>query len=166
MQATTLQNLNRSKGVDLDNEKSVLASAGVNKADINAAKKLRKYINQLTVAKKECEKRLASFGWELGYQFNDEYKKNLPISSILEHVLGRKYLSQFLDTLASQDLVRYWIAVEELRTAHRKNWHQLGAEIFYTFIRNPTSEIKVDKSTRKRMEAFLLGILILIIIDF
>jgi hypothetical protein len=28
MQATTLQNLNRSKGVDLDNEKSVMASAG------------------------------------------------------------------------------------------------------------------------------------------
>ncbi|XP_044253925.1 sorting nexin-25 isoform X2 [Tribolium madens] len=157
MQATTLQNLNRSKGVDLDNEKSVLASAGVNKSDINAAKKLRKYINQLTVAKKESEKRLASLGWELGYQFNDDLKKSLPISSILEHVLGRKYLSQFLDTLASQDLVRYWTAVEELRTAHRKNWHQLGAEIFYTFIRNPTSEIKVDKNTRKRMEAFLLG---------
>ena len=157
MQATTLQNLNRSKGVDLDNEKSVLASAGVNKSDINAAKKLRKYINQLTVAKKECEKRLASLGWELGYQFADDFKKTLPIASILEHVLGRKYLSQFLDTLASQDLVRYWTAVEELRTAVRKNWHRLGAEIFYTFIRNPTSEIKVDKSTRKRMEAFLLG---------
>jgi sorting nexin-25 len=75
MQATTLQNLNRSKGVDLDNEKSVMASAGVNKSDINAAKKLRKYINQLTVAKKECEKRLASFGWELGYQFADDFKK-------------------------------------------------------------------------------------------
>jgi sorting nexin-25 len=157
MQATTLQNLNRSKGVDLDNEKSVMASAGVNKSDINAAKKLRKYINQLTVAKKECEKRLASFGWELGYQFADDFKKTLPLSSILEHVLGRKYLSQFLETLASQDLVRYWTAVEELRNAHRKNWHQLGAEIFYTFIRNPTSEIKVDKNTRKRMEAFLLG---------
>lgn len=76
---------------------------------------------------------------------------------ILEHVLGRKYLSQFLQTLASQDLIRFWTAVEELRTAQRKNWHQLGAEIFYTFIRNPTSEIKVDKATKKRMEAFLLG---------
>lgn len=72
-------------------------------------------------------------------------------------MLGRKYLSQFLETLASQDLIRFWTAVEELRTAQRKNWHQLGAEIFYTFIRNPTSEIKVDKPTKKRMEAFLLG---------
>lgn len=72
-------------------------------------------------------------------------------------MLGRRYLSQFLETVASQGLVPYWTAVEELRSAHRKSWHQLGAEIFYTFIRNPTAEIKVDKVTRKRMEAFLLG---------
>lgn len=62
-----------------------------------------------------------------------------------------------METVASQGLIGYWTAVEELRTAPRKNWHQLGAEIFYTFIRNPTAEIRVDKSTRKRMEAFLLG---------
>lgn len=59
--------------------------------------------------------------------------------------------------MASQDLVGYWSAVEELRIAHRNQWHQLGAEIFYTFIRSPTAEIKVDKLTRKRMESFLLG---------
>ncbi|CAH0561356.1 unnamed protein product [Brassicogethes aeneus] len=157
MQATTLQNLNRAKGVDLDNDKNTLSSAGVQKSDINEAKKLRKLINQMTYAKKECEKKLTMLGWDLGYQFNDEVKKILPLATIMEHVLGRKYLTQFLETLASQDLVRYWISVEELRTAQRKNWHQLGAEIFYTFIRNPTSEIKVDKNTRKRMEAFLLG---------
>lgn len=81
----------------------------------------------------------------------------LPLSSILDHVLGRKHLSKFLETLASHSLVGYWTAVEELRTAHRSNWHQLGAEIFYTYIRSPIAEIKVDKNTRKRMEAFLLG---------
>lgn len=81
----------------------------------------------------------------------------LSLQTILEHIIGRKYLSQFLQTLASHDLIRFWIAVEELRTAQRNQWHQLGAEIFYTFIRNPVSEIKVDKARRKRMEAFLLG---------
>ncbi|KAJ8919461.1 hypothetical protein NQ315_016561, partial [Exocentrus adspersus] len=118
--------------------------------------------------------RSISLGWDSGYQYGDELKKVrvprthclytdfefeqvLPLQMILEHVLGRKYLSQYLQTLASQDLIRFWTAVEELRTAQRKNWHQLGAEIFYTFIRNPTSEIKVDKPTKKRMEAFLLG---------
>ena len=80
----------------------------------------------------------------------------LPLASILDNILGRKYLTQFLETVASQGLVGYYIAVEELKVAQRKNWHQIGAEIFYTFIRNST-EIKVDKSTKKRMEAFLLG---------
>lgn len=157
MQATTLQNLNRAKGVDLDNDKNTLSSAGVQKSDLTAARKLKKYINQLTYAKKECEKKLTMLGWDLGYQFSDDVNKILPLPTIMDHVLGRKYLTQFLETLASQDLVRYWISVDELRTAQRKNWHQLGAEIFYTFIRNPRSEIKVDKNTRKRMEAFLLG---------
>lgn len=68
MQATTLQNLNRAKGLDLDNEKSILTSSGVQKSDINAAKKLRKFINQLTFAKKECDKKL-------GYQFSDDVQK-------------------------------------------------------------------------------------------
>lgn len=80
------------------------------------------------------------------------------MKSILEHTLGRKYLSHFLETVASQGLIGYWSAVEELRVAPKKNWHQLGAEIFYAFIRNPGSEIKIEKNTRKAMEEFLLGI--------
>jgi sorting nexin-25 len=72
-------------------------------------------------------------------------------------VTGRRYLSQFLEQVASQGLIGYWAAVQELRAADRSNWHQLGAEIFYTYIRSPTAEIKVDKNIRKRMEAFLLG---------
>lgn len=72
-------------------------------------------------------------------------------------MLGRRYLTNYLEVVSSQGLVGYWSAVEELRTAPRKNWHQLGAEIFYTYIRNPSVEIKVDRNTRKRVEAFLLG---------
>ncbi|XP_044758531.1 sorting nexin-25 isoform X2 [Coccinella septempunctata] len=157
MQATTLQNLNRTKGIDLDNEKASLSIAGISKADLMAAKKLKKYINQLTYAKKECERQLSDIGEGSQYQFTDEKEKVMPLKNILEHIIGRKFLSQFLETLASHDLIRFWSAVEELRTAPRKNWHQLGAEIFYTFIRNSTGEIKVDKSVKKRMEGFLLG---------
>ncbi|XP_018331771.1 sorting nexin-25 isoform X2 [Agrilus planipennis] len=155
MQATTLQNLKRAKGFDPDIEKST--SGGINKSEVNAAKKLKRYISQLTYAKGECEKRMKDLGWDLNYHIQNDNRNILPLMSILEHVLGRKYFSQFLETVASQGLIGYWSSVEELRTAPRKNWHQLGAEIFYTFIRNPTAEIKVDKSTRKRMEAFLLG---------
>ncbi|KAF5269792.1 hypothetical protein FQA39_LY08573 [Lamprigera yunnana] len=155
MQATTLQNINRARGVDPDMDKGT--SNVINKAELNAAKKLKRYINQLTYAKFQLEKRLADLGWDINCQMQKDVEKILPLVSILEHLLGRKHLSQFLETVASQGLVGYWTAVEELRTAPRKNRHQLGAEIFYTFIRNPTAEIKVDKNIRKRMEAFLLG---------
>lgn len=114
MQATTLQNLNRSKGVDLDNEKSVMASAGVNKSDINAAKKLRKYINQLTVAKKECEKRLASFGWELGYQFADDFKK-------VGHVIVRTNQMSHVGSRDLYGLIRFRMFFDRLCRC-RRSW--------------------------------------------
>lgn len=148
MHATTLQNMKRAKGVDADAEKST----GINKTELNEAKKLKRFIDQLQSAKKECECRLLSLGWDGGVQYHV-----LPLTQILDHVLGRKYMTMFLETMASQGLVGYWMAVEDLKVAQRKNWHQVGAEIFYTYIRNPQGEIKVDKSTRKRMEAFLLG---------
>lgn len=66
-------------------------------------------------------------------------------------------MSQFLEQVSSQGLIGYWAAVQELRATDKSNWHQLGTEIFYTYIRSPTAEIKVDKNTRKRMESFLLG---------
>ncbi|KAI8440065.1 hypothetical protein MSG28_001489 [Choristoneura fumiferana] len=82
---------------------------------------------------------------------------SLLLHKILESVTGRRYLSMFLETMCSQGLVGFWMAVEELRHSPRSSWHQLGAEIFYTYIRSPSAEIKVDKDTRKRMESFLLG---------
>lgn len=81
----------------------------------------------------------------------------MPLQTILDNITGRRYLTQFLEQVASQGLIGYWAAVQELRAAERSHWHQLGAEIFYTYIRSPTAEIKVDKNVRKRMESFLLG---------
>ncbi|KAK4887229.1 hypothetical protein RN001_003500 [Aquatica leii] len=156
MQATTLQNINRARGIDPDIDKGASSNV-INKAELYAARKLKRYINQLNYAKFQSEKRLADLGWDINCQMQNDVEKILPLSSILDHLLGRKHLSLFLETVACQGLIGFWTAVEELRTAPRKNRHQLGAEIFYTFIRNPTAEIKVDKSKRKRMEAFLLG---------
>lgn len=74
MQATTLQNLNRAKGLDPDFEKN---PTNTTKSEINAAKKLKRYISQLTFAKKECEKCLANLGWDSSYQFQDDKKVSL-----------------------------------------------------------------------------------------
>ncbi|KAF9408791.1 hypothetical protein HW555_011633 [Spodoptera exigua] len=156
MQATTLQNVKRAKGVDIEViEKS--GSQNISRQQIADAKKLKRYINQLTIAKAECETALRKLGWDGAFPTVESDSKTLPLHKIMESVTGRRYLSMFLETMCSQGLVGFWMAVEELRHSPRSSWHQLGAEIFYTYIRSPSAEIKVDKDTRKRMEAFLLG---------
>nr|XP_021193362.2 sorting nexin-25 isoform X4 [Helicoverpa armigera] len=156
MQATTLQNVKRAKGVDIEViEKS--GSQNVSRQQIADAKKLKRYINQLTIAKAECETALRKLGWDGAFPTVESDSKTLPLHKIMESVTGRRYLAMFLETMCSQGLVGFWMAVEELRHSPRSSWHQLGAEIFYTYIRSPSAEIKVDKDTRKRMEAFLLG---------
>ncbi|XP_015126178.1 sorting nexin-25 [Diachasma alloeum] len=158
MQATTIQNVKRSQGLDPE-------SNTFGKSDAVQAKKLKRYISQLTYAKNTCEVHMQSLGWD-GYRVQEADEVDptvrtegrvLPLQIILDNVTGRRHLSAFLEQVASQGLLGYWAAVQELRSAERSNWHQLGAEIFYTYIRSPTAEIKVDKNVKKRMEAFLLG---------
>ncbi|CAG9791866.1 unnamed protein product [Diatraea saccharalis] len=157
MQATTLQNMKRAKGIDIDVIEKSGVQQNVSRQQINDAKKLKRYISQLTIAKAECETALRKLGWEGAFPTVESNSKTLPLHKIMESVTGRRYLSMFLETMCSQGLVGFWTAVEELRHSPRSSWHQLGAEIFYTYIRSPSAEIKVDKETRKRMESFLLG---------
>ncbi|CAD1477256.1 unnamed protein product, partial [Heterotrigona itama] len=171
MQATTIQNIKRAQGLDPDTNV-------FGKSDAIQARKLKRYISQLTYAKNTCECHMQSLGWN-GYPvqvvknffFNKQVTTTndvtdaamvtegsiLPLQYILDNVIGRRYLSQFLEQVASQDLIGYWAAVQELRNADKSNWHQLGAEIFYTYITSSTAEIKVDRAIRKKMESFLLG---------
>ncbi|KAJ9596971.1 hypothetical protein L9F63_012001 [Diploptera punctata] len=79
------------------------------------------------------------------------------LQEVLGSIIGRRYLTQFLEQVGSSSLMGYWAAVEELRQSNRCDWHQLGAEIFYTYINTPSPDIKVDKPVLKRMEGFLLG---------
>lgn len=63
MQATTLQNVKRAKGVDIEViEKS--GAQNISRQQIADAKKLKRYINQLTIAKAECETALRKLGWD------------------------------------------------------------------------------------------------------
>lgn len=63
MQATTLQNVKRAKGIDVD----LLEKTGnqtINRQQVADAKKLKRYIDQLTIAKAECEAALRKLGWD------------------------------------------------------------------------------------------------------
>ncbi|XP_059059973.1 sorting nexin-25 isoform X2 [Achroia grisella] len=158
MQATTLQNVKRAKGIDIEAIEKTNSQLNISRQQIADAKKLKRYITQLTIAKAECEDALRKVGWDGAFPaVESDNNKTMPLHKVMESVTGRRYLSMFLETMCSQGLVGFWMAVEELRHSPRSSWHQLGAEIFYTYIRSPSAEIKVDKDTRKRMEAFLLG---------
>ncbi|KAJ8676394.1 hypothetical protein QAD02_012181 [Eretmocerus hayati] len=159
MQATTTQNIQRAQGLDPEN-------TTYGKFDASQSRKLKRYISQLTYAKNTCERHMQALGWD-GYPMEDddvidpiatpEINKLIPLRVILDSVIGRKYLSQFLEQVSSQGLVGYYTAVQELQAADKSSWHQLGTEIFYTYIAIPTAEIKIDKDMKKRMESFLLG---------
>lgn len=149
MQATTTQNIQRAKGIDID---SAASTASLKRSDINAAMKLKRYIQQMSFAKSQCEKNLTKLGW-VGNFSND---LNLSLLDILSTVVGRKYFIIFLESLNAGNLVGFYTTVEELKNSLKPNVQQLGAEIYYTYIR-PNFEIKLEKSEQKKVEAFLLG---------
>lgn len=131
MQATTIQNLKKAKGERDRDQESV--------------KKLRRYLGQLAFAKTQCEVRLRTLDC-LGFGEQDvstAHRMVVPLETILETVSGRKRLAQFLELSGEEAYLAYWAAVEELRNTDKKNWHQIGAEIYYTFIHSPLSLIKV-----------------------
>lgn len=57
MQATTIQNVKRAQGLDPE-------SNSLGKSDAIQARKLKRYISQLTYAKNTCECHMQSLGWD------------------------------------------------------------------------------------------------------
>nr|CAD7400429.1 unnamed protein product [Timema cristinae] len=167
MQATTIHNMKRSKGLDLDILSPVTGKKDIMQVKLDAVDNmvanLKRYINQLSQAKGATEKRLKVLRGS-GYPVEEAVEastmidtETILLTSILENLMSRRYFTQYLEQVGSQPLIGYWGAVEELRVSDKSNWHQLGAEIFYTYINTPSPEIKVDKPVLKRMEGFLLG---------
>ncbi|KAH8305321.1 hypothetical protein KR044_003572, partial [Drosophila immigrans] len=148
MHATSMQNLQRAKGLDPDTEDHTLT-----KSELTAAVRLKRYVQQLTVAKGQCEKNLAKFGWNGNYSSDTD----LTLMEILNTAVGRRFFTLFLEPLKASALVGFYLAVDEMRHSHKSATHQLGTEIFYTYIRVPKPEIQIDKHERKLIETFVLG---------
>lgn len=71
MQATTIQNVKRAQGLDPEN--NILG-----KSDVVQARKLKRYISQLTYAKNTCECHMQALGWnDYPLQVNIRKKLNL-----------------------------------------------------------------------------------------
>ncbi|EDV91961.1 sorting nexin-25 [Drosophila grimshawi] len=148
MHATSMQNLQRAKGLDPDTEDHTLT-----KSELTAAVRLKRYVHQLSLAKGQCEKNLAKFGWNGNYSSDTD----LTLVEILNTAVGRRFFTLFLEPLKASALVGFYLAVDEMKHSHKSATHQLGTEIFYTYIRVPKPEIQIDKHERKLIETFVLG---------
>ncbi|XP_048480904.1 sorting nexin-25 [Plutella xylostella] len=154
MQATTLQNVKRAKGIDIDMQEK--GTNQLTKQQISDAKNLKRYISQLTIAKDECETALKNLGWDGAFPSVDTDDKSLPLQTVLNTATGRRHLTLFLDSVHGGALAGCWLALEGLRRAPPAARHARAAELYYTHVRRqPPAD--VDKDTRKRMESFLLG---------
>ena len=85
--------------------------------------------------------------------------KDLTFMSIMNSPFTRRYFYKFLEETqdGKQDLLGFWAAVEELRSADRTLWHQLATEIFYAYINKPSPVVLVNRGSLKRIESFLVG---------
>ncbi|CAH1778459.1 unnamed protein product [Owenia fusiformis] len=166
MQATTINNLKRAQGIDLEKE---ISPKGTTKGDLLKARNLKRYINQLTVSKNNCEKRITMLG---GPDYTDSSEKsgdadtvNIPgqkilsFSLIMNTEIARNHFMKYLQIDDNHSLLGFWIATGRLKSTGRKYQHKLASEIYQMYLVSQTSVVKLylHRATIKGMEAFLIG---------
>ncbi|XP_054719847.1 sorting nexin-25-like [Uloborus diversus] len=167
MQATTMSNLKRSRGMDADKE---FNPQKTNKGDLLQARNLSRYLNQLRFAKSQCEKRLRSVGGpdyvsspRAGVDTlikDSSYipgQKVLSMSVIMQSSLCRRHFSKFLQKEEVHSLLGFWEAVEDMKHADKEIWHKLGNDIVQMYVHNQTSGVRLNKNTLKGIEEFMMA---------
>ncbi|KAM6149879.1 sorting nexin-25 isoform 2-T2 [Erethizon dorsatum] len=159
IQATTISSfpqLKRHKGKE---------SAAM-KADLLRARNMKRYINQLTVAKKQCEKRIRILGGPAYDQQEDgaldegegpQSQKILQFEDILANTLYREHFRIYMERMDKRALISFWESVEQLKNANKVNEiPQLVGEIYQKFFVE-SKEICVEKSLHKEIQQCLVG---------
>ncbi|XP_062594702.1 sorting nexin-25-like isoform X2 [Saccostrea cucullata] len=166
--ATTIQNIKKEQNIP---EKPLKPgekgpSRAMGKGDLLKARNLKRYINQLTIAKVHSEKRIHALGGPdyKSYETTEDPEgmvtkstKILSFEEVMDSVEAKMEFYKFLEKDDNHSLLGFCMAVERLETAEKRKQYQLGKEIFDKYIASSTSAVKLDRGTVKDMEAFLLG---------
>ncbi|KAE8286289.1 Sorting nexin-25 [Larimichthys crocea] len=98
------------------------------KADLLRARDMKRYINQLTVAKKQCEKRIRLLGGP-NYENNEEggtddsdepqSQKILQFDDIMCNPGYREHFRVYMERVDKRALISFWELVEMLKTANK-----------------------------------------------
>ncbi|XP_004428801.1 PREDICTED: sorting nexin-25 isoform X1 [Ceratotherium simum simum] len=135
------------------------------KADLLRARNMKRYINQLTVAKKQCEKRIRTLGGPAYDQQEDgaldegegpPSQKILQFEDILANTFYREHFRMYMERIDKRALIGFWESVEYLKNANKNEIPQLVGEIYQNFFVE-SKEISVEKSLYKEIQQCLVG---------
>ncbi|KAM7168269.1 sorting nexin-25 isoform 3-T3 [Macrochelys suwanniensis] len=135
------------------------------KADLLRARNVKRYINQLTVAKKQCEKRIRLLGGPAYDQQEDgisdegdgpQSQKILQFEDILANPSYREHFRLYMERMDKRALISLWESVEYLKNANKTEIPQLVSEIYQNFFVE-SREIPVEKSLYKEIQQSLVG---------
>ncbi|XP_071384607.1 sorting nexin-25 [Centroberyx affinis] len=135
------------------------------KADLLRARDMKRYINQLTVAKKQCEKRIRLLGGP-NYENNEEggadecdgpqSQRILQFDDIMCNPGYREHFRIYMERVDKRALISFWELVETLKTANKNEVPQIVGEIYQKFFVEGR-EIPVEKVLLKEVQQSLVG---------
>ncbi|XP_077589232.1 sorting nexin-25 [Stigmatopora nigra] len=135
------------------------------KADLLRARDKKRYINQLTVAKKQCEKRIRLLGGP-NYENNEDggtddtdeplSQRILLFDDILCNPSYRGDFRDYMERIDKRALIGFWELVETLKTANKNEVPQIVGEIYQKFFVE-SKEIPVEKVLLKEIQQSLVG---------
>ncbi|XP_058049012.1 sorting nexin-25 isoform X2 [Ahaetulla prasina] len=161
VQATTISNIPQMKR---QKENKVKETAAM-KADHLRARNMKRYINQLTVAKKQCEKRIRLLGGPVYDQPDDgifedsegpQSQKILQFEDILCNPSYRELFQIYMERMDKRVLISFWESVEYLKNANKPEIPQLVSQIYQDFFVE-SREIPVEKMLYKEIQQSLVG---------
>nr|XP_033799397.1 sorting nexin-25 isoform X3 [Geotrypetes seraphini] len=107
------------------------------KADLLRARNMKRYINQLTVAKKQCEKRIRLLGGPTYDPQEDcasdeadspQSQKILQFEDIMANPYFREYFKFYMERMDKRALISFWESVELLKNANKMESCQCDVE--------------------------------------
>ncbi|RXN29220.1 sorting nexin-25 [Labeo rohita] len=161
IQATTISSIPQLKRQKDSKGKEAAAL----KADLLRARNMKRYINQLTVAKKQCEKRIRLLGGPNYEQQEDggqdegdgpQSQRILQFEEIMSNAVYREHFRVYMERVDKRALISFWELVEMLKSANKNEVPQLVGEIYQNFFVE-SREIPVEKALYKEIQQTLVG---------
>uniref|UniRef100_A0AAY4B1K2 Sorting nexin 25 n=1 Tax=Denticeps clupeoides TaxID=299321 RepID=A0AAY4B1K2_9TELE len=161
IQATTISSIPQLKKQKDSKGKETAAM----KADLLRARNMKRYINQLTVAKKQCEKRIRLLGGANYEQQEDgamedgdgpQSQKILQFEEIMSNPSFRDHFRVYMERVDKRALISFWEMVETLKTANKTEVPQLVGEIYQNFFVE-SREIPVERALYREIQQTLVG---------